>query len=61
MTRSKIAVGLTGLVAVPAFAAVPENVSTALATGLTDAGTVAAAALIIVVAIAVFKYMRRAI
>lgn len=44
-----------------AFAAVPANVSTALSDGLTDASAVAALGLIIVVAIAVFKYMRRGV
>lgn len=44
-----------------AMAAVPANVSTALSDGLTDASAVAALGLIIVVAIAVFKYMRRGV
>lgn len=44
-----------------AFAAVPTNVSTALSDGLTDATAVAALGLIIVVGIAVFKYMRRGV
>jgi hypothetical protein len=60
MKRSAL---LVSLLAAPAaaFAAVPANVTTALGEGLTDAGAVAALALIIVVSIAVFKYMRRAI
>lgn len=44
-----------------AFAAVPTNVTTALSDGLTDATAVAALGLIIVVGIAVFKYMRRGV
>jgi uncharacterized membrane protein len=44
-----------------AFAAVPENVTTALTGGLTDATAVAALGLVIVVGIAVFKYMRRGV
>jgi hypothetical protein len=60
MIRSSAFLGLI-LAPVTAMAAVPANVTTALADGLTDSGTVAAAALIIVVAVAVFKYMRRAL
>ena len=44
-----------------AMAAVPANVSTALSDGLTDASAVSALGLIIVVAIAVFRYMRRGV
>lgn len=44
-----------------AFAAVPANVSTAMGDGLTDATAVAALGLIIVVGVAVFKYMRRGV
>lgn len=44
-----------------AFAAVPENVSTALGTAATDAGTVAGLALLVVVAIYGFRAMRRGI
>lgn len=44
-----------------AYAAVPAAVTTALSDGLADATTVAGAALIIVVGVAVFKYMRRAL
>lgn len=44
-----------------AFAAVPANVSTSMADGLTDASAVAALGLIIVVGVAVFKYMRRGV
>jgi len=44
-----------------AHAAIPANVQTALDTGLVDAGAVAALGLIIVVAIAVFKYMRKGV
>lgn len=44
-----------------AFAAVPANVSTALGDALADASTVAGLALIIVVAVAAFKYMKGAV
>lgn len=44
-----------------ALAAVPVAVTTALTDGLADATSVAGLALIIVVGVAVFKYMRRAI
>lgn len=44
-----------------AQAAVPANVTTALSDALTDATTVAGSALIIVVGIAAFRYMRRAL
>lgn len=59
----KIASVVTGFVASTsaAFAAVPVAVTTALSDGLADATTVAGAALIIVVGVAVFKYMRRAL
>lgn len=57
----KSAVATLGLSAASAFAAVPANVNTALNDGLTDASAVAALGLIIVVAIAVFKYMRRGV
>ncbi|MCP5279670.1 MAG: hypothetical protein H6935_15155 [Thiobacillus sp.] len=46
---------------VNAFAAVPANVSTALGDALTDATTVAGLALIIVVGVAAFKYMKSAV
>jgi hypothetical protein len=55
----KYAAGGAALVTGAAHAAIPTNVSDALSTGLTDATGVAALALIIVVGIAVFKYMRR--
>lgn len=44
-----------------AYAAVPADVTAALAEGLSDSTTVAGLALTIVVGVAVFKYMRRAI
>lgn len=57
--------GLVGTAALAwveaAMAAVPANVTTALETGLTDATAVAALGLIIVVGIAVFKYMKRGV
>jgi len=46
---------------IAAHAAIPANVTTALGDALTDATGVAALALIIVVGIAAFKYMRSAV
>ena len=43
------------------MAAVPTEVSTALADGKADALTVAGLGLVIVIAIAAFKYMRRGV
>ncbi|ANE57714.1 hypothetical protein AYM39_11110 [Methylomonas sp. DH-1] len=51
--------GVTAVGVGSAVAAVPENVTTAMSDGLTDVKTVAAAGLIIVIAIVVFKYMKR--
>ena len=55
----KFATAAMTLFAAPAMAAVPADVTAALTGGLTDATAVAALALIIVVGVAVFKYMRR--
>lgn len=44
-----------------AFAAVPTNVSTAMTDGAVDAAAVAALALLVVIGVAVVKYMRRAV
>lgn len=52
---------LAAATAMPAMAAVPANVTTALGDALTDATTVAGLALIIVVAVAAFKYMKSAV
>lgn len=59
----KIAGGLAlvPLMAGSAFAAVPTEVSTELATAKTDAVSVAGLVITIVVAIAAFLFMRRAI
>lgn len=43
------------------FAAVPADVTTAIETAGTDAGTIGAAVLVVLVGIAAFKYMRRAL
>lgn len=50
-----------GLFASQAMAAVPEDVSTALADAKTDAVAVAGLALVIIIGIAAIKYMRRAV
>lgn len=56
----KIAGVTVALAPMSAFAAVPTEVTTALTDAKTDALAVAALALIIVIAIAAFKYMKRA-
>ena len=61
--RQKLS-GVAALVLVPmgsAFAAIPTEVSTELATAKTDAVGVAGLVIVIVVAIAAFLFMRRAI
>lgn len=59
----KLSLVLSGLVVTSgsAFAAVPASVTTALTDAATDSVTVAGLALAIIVGIAAFKYMRRAI
>lgn len=52
--------GLLGAI-VTAHAAVPAEVSTALSDGKADAMTVAGLALVIIIAIAAFKYMRKGV
>lgn len=54
---SSLFMGLIG----GAQAAVPTSVSTALADAATDSATVAGLALAVVVGIAAFRYMRRAL
>jgi hypothetical protein len=49
------------LMAGSAFAAVPVDVTTALTDAKADSLTVAGLALVIIIAIAAFKYMRRAV
>ena len=49
------------MAAVPAFAAVPEGVTTAITTAQTDAVTVASAVLVAIVALFGFRLMRRAV
>lgn len=44
-----------------AFAAVPADVTTALSDATGDAATIGAAVLVLIVGIAAFKYMRRAL
>lgn len=59
----KLSLVLGGLAASTgsAFAAVPADVSTALTDAKADSLTVAGLALVIIIAIAAFKYMRRAV
>jgi hypothetical protein len=47
------------VVSTGASAAVSETVTTALATGLTDVGTVGGAAFLMVIAVAVWRYLKR--
>lgn len=49
------------VLAAPAFAAVPLEVSTALTDAKADSLVVAGLALVIIIAIAAFKFMRRAV
>lgn len=51
---------LAGLIG-SAHAAVPANVTTAMTDGATDAAAVAALGLLVVLGVAVVKYMRRGI
>lgn len=57
----KVAGVLVAVAPLSAFAAVPVEVSTAMADGKADAMTVAGLGLIIVIAIAAFKYMKRGV
>lgn len=53
--------GLATLSAGSAMAAVPADVTTALTDAKTDALVVAGMALVVIIAIAAFKYMRRGV
>ena len=57
----KIAAVVVSAVPFAAFAAVPTEVSTAMSDGKADAMTVAGLSLVILIGIAVFKYMRRGV
>lgn len=57
----KLAFGALSLAPLSVFAAVPTEVTTALTDGKADAMSVAGLALVIVIAIAAFKYMRRGV
>lgn len=57
----KLSFGALALAPLSVFAAVPTEVSTALTDGKADAMTVAGLALVIIIAIAAFKYMRRGV
>ena len=59
----KVAVGSAFVLGgvLPAFAAVDAGVTTALSDAKADGGTVGAAVLVVIVAIAAFKYIRRAL
>jgi len=55
----KIILGLASFVPVAAFAAVPTEVTTAISTAGTDAASVAAAVLVVLVGIYAVKLMRK--
>lgn len=50
---------LVGVFAVPAQAALPEGVETAITAAGTDAGLIATAILVVIVGLLAFKLMRR--
>lgn len=58
--RAGLAVA-AGLTANQAFAAVPADVTTALEAAKTDGVTVAGVVLVVIIAIAAFKFIRRAL
>lgn len=60
MRKYLVPVSIFGLIG-SAQAAVPTNVSTAMTDGATDAAAVAALGLLVVLGVAVIKYMRRGI
>lgn len=57
----KIGSAVVALAPLSAFAAVPTEVTTALGDAKTDSAAVAGLALVVIIAIAAFKYMRRAV
>lgn len=57
----KISGVLVALAPLSAFAAVPVEVTTAMSDAKTDSLVVAGLALVVIIAIAAFKYMRRAV
>lgn len=61
-TRLIPGAALVGALVTPAaFAAIPEGVTTAISTAGTDVATVGGAVLVVIVGIAVFKWLRRAL
>ncbi len=57
----KIGGAVVSIAPFTAFAAVPTEVTTALSDGKTDTLTVAGLSLVILISVAVFKYMRRGV
>lgn len=57
----RIAIGSALALPVAAFAAVPADVTTAITGAGTDAAVVGAAVLVVLVGIAAFKWLRRAL
>jgi len=63
LSRSAVATSVAGLTlsAGQVFAAVPADVTTALETAKTDGVTVAGVVLVVIIAIASFKFIRKAL
>jgi len=59
--RSAVVSGLVFGAVVPAFAAVGTDVTTALADAKTDVATIGGLVLVVIIAAAAFKYLRRAL
>ncbi|HDY6335483.1 major capsid protein [Pseudomonas aeruginosa] len=61
MVRGGVVLGSLGLMAGQAMAAVPEEVTTALGDAKADGASIGGAVLGVIIAIAVFKFLRRAL
>ncbi|MGY4025872.1 major capsid protein [Aeromonas rivuli] len=61
MKRAAAGLAVSAVCATSALAAVPAEAETAMADGLTDVQKFGVAALLIVIGIAVYKYMKRAV
>jgi len=55
----KFSAWLVALLPVAAFAAIPADVTTAITAAGTDAGTMGAAILVVLIGIVAFKYLRK--
>ncbi len=61
MKRAAAGLAVTAVCASSAMAALPTEVDTAMSDGLTDVQKLGVAGLLIIVGIAVYKYMKRAV